>query len=127
TAWRMRPRKSSQIDCGTANRPGISGGYHPADPTAFGIIAPGTNSILAGFKTPSSSACQIPVTAIDAFFRINSTTLFAVLISGNAFITGDRPYTSPGALAQRKAMKGDTGKAASASTAPSPSSLKMTA
>jgi len=55
------------------------------------MIAPGTSSILAGFRTPSSSACQIPVTAIDAFFRTSSTTLFAVLISGRAFMTGDRP------------------------------------
>ena len=45
----------------------------------------------AGFSTPSSSACQMPVTAIEAFLRTSSITLLAVLMSGSAFITGERP------------------------------------
>ena len=106
-AWRMRVCRLSNINCDTSKRPGISKGCNPFDPMALGIILPGVSSIFAGFNTPSSSACQIPVTAIDAFFKISSTTLFAVLISGKAFITGDLPYISPGDFNQRNPIIGD--------------------
>ena len=55
------------------------------------MMLPGTSLTLAGLSTPSSSASQIPVTAIEAFLRISSTTLLAVLMSGRAVITGERP------------------------------------
>jgi MFS family permease len=77
----------------------------------FGIARafsmPAGQALLPNLSTPSSSACHIPVTAIDAFFNISSTTLLAVLISGKAFITGERPYTSPGDFSQRKPITGE--------------------
>ena len=66
-------------------------GSGPAEPTAFGMMLPGASLMLAGLSTPSSSASQMPVTAIEAFLRISSTTLLAVLMSGSAVITGERP------------------------------------
>ena len=87
----MRARRSSSTSCETSNRPGACSGVRPAEPTALGMMLPGTSLTLAGLSTPSSSASQIPVTAIEAFFRISSTTLLAVLMSGSAVITGERP------------------------------------
>ena len=91
SAWRMRLRKSSSTSCETSKRPGAASGVSPAEPTAFGMTAPGTSSTAEGSSTPSSSACQMPVAAMEAFFRMSSTTLSAVLMSGSAFITGERP------------------------------------
>jgi hypothetical protein len=54
-------------------------------------IVPGTSLIVAGLMIPLSSACQMPVTAIEVFLRTSSTILLAVLMSGSAFITGERP------------------------------------
>ncbi len=72
--------------------------------------------MVAGLMTPSSSTCQIPVTAMEAFFSTSSTTLLAVLMSGNAFMTGERPYVSPGAFSQRKLMNGEVENRPSANT-----------
>jgi hypothetical protein len=55
------------------------------------MMEPGTRRTVAGFSTPSSSACQMPVTAMEAFFSTISTTVLAVRMSGSAFITGLRP------------------------------------
>ena len=118
SAWLMRLRRSSKTSWETSNFPGASSGVNPLEPTALGIIAPGTSLTLAGFSTPSSSACQIPVTEIEAFFKISSTTLLAVLMSGRAFMTGERPYTSPGALSQRKLIKGEVSNTPSRRTNP---------
>ena len=71
--------------------PGAASGVSPALPGAFGMMAPGTSFTVSGFSTPSSSACQMPVTAMEAFLRTSSTTLLAVRMSGSAFITGPRP------------------------------------
>jgi hypothetical protein len=69
SALRIRSRSWPRTSSETSNRPGVSSGVRPADPTAFGIIVPGTSLMVAGLMTPSSSACQMPVTAIEAFLR----------------------------------------------------------
>jgi hypothetical protein len=91
SAPRIRRRRSCSTSCETSKLPGAASGVRPEDPAAFGMIAPGTRRIVAGFSTPSSSACQMPVAAIEAFFRISSTTLLAVRMSGSALATGPRP------------------------------------
>ena len=100
--WRLRSRKSFNIICETSKSAPLCSGVSPDEPTALGIIAPGVRFILFKLITPSSSACQIPDTAIVAFFKTNSTTLFAVFISGKARNTGPRPYNSPLTTDQRK-------------------------
>ena len=54
----------------------------PFEPTP--ITAPGTIEIACGFNTPSSTAVNTPPIEMLAFFRVNSTTLLSVLMSGRA-------------------------------------------
>ena len=91
TRFTPRARKSSSTRLETSKRPGAWSGVRPDEPTAFGMMLPGTRRMLAGLRTPSSSASQMPVTAIEAFLSTSSTTLLAVLMSGKAVITGERP------------------------------------
>ena len=82
--WRILSRKSFNMICDTSKSAPLCNGVRPELLTAFGIIAPGVRLMFCKLITPSSSACHIPLTAIVAFFKTNSTTLFAVLMSGNA-------------------------------------------
>ena len=70
------------------------------------ITAPGTMLIVWGFKTPSSTAVNTPPILILAFLRVNSTTLFNVLMSGRAYSTGPRPYRSLLAFIYREITQG---------------------
>ena len=87
----MRARRSFSTICDMSKLPGAASGVRPALPGALGMMEPGTSRTVAGFSTPSSSACQMPVTAMEAFFSTISTTVLAVRMSGSAFITGLRP------------------------------------
>ena len=94
-------RRAARGGCACANPPARAARRRSAParpaasalprPTALGMTAPGTSSTVEGSSTPSSSACQMPVAAMEAVFRMSSTTLSAVLMSGSAFITGERP------------------------------------
>ena len=88
-------RKSFIIICDTLKSPERGNGFSdsPCGPPlrATGIITPGAICTVLGLSTPSSAAVYTPAIANDAFLSTNSSTLFSVLISGNAVISGPRP------------------------------------
>ena len=81
-------------------------GCNPIDCGDLGITEPGTNEIVSGLMIPSSSIWYIPEIAIAAFSKICCLIKLTVLIAASELHTGPRPYISPAALPQRKAIKG---------------------
>ena len=60
-----------------------------------GMMAFGMICAVYGFSTPSDTAVIGGLIASAAPRRVNSTTLFTVLMSGSAHRIGPRPYISP--------------------------------